>query len=93
VIPYAEYQELAALREREHKQAWHAEQERLLRKEIAAFEQMMTGKIESNISPVASLFCWYAEMLGEIFRIRPMWSSPLWRMYRLLSRPFQWNAH
>ncbi|MBI4788777.1 MAG: type II toxin-antitoxin system Phd/YefM family antitoxin [Chloroflexi bacterium] len=48
VMRYSEYQELAALRESEKKKAWQAEQERLLRKEITAFEKMKPDLLRTH---------------------------------------------
>ena len=48
VMRYAEYQELAALRENERKKSWQAEQERIIMQEQAAFERMKPELLKTH---------------------------------------------
>jgi prevent-host-death family protein len=48
VLPYAEYEQLVALREAERKQAWQEEQQRILAQEQAAFERMKPELLKTH---------------------------------------------
>lgn len=48
VIPYAEYQELAELRESQRKRTWHAEQLDILHQENAAYKRMKSDLLKTH---------------------------------------------
>lgn len=48
VIPFAEYQQLVALRESERKAGWQEEQHHLLMQEQAAFERMKSKLLQTH---------------------------------------------
>jgi prevent-host-death family protein len=48
VIPYAEYQKLAELRERARNEKWLAQQHQIIRREEAAFEQMKPELLKTH---------------------------------------------
>lgn len=60
VIPFAQYQQLLAQREREQNSVWQTEQEALLRKEVAAFEQMKPALLKTYLGK------WVAILDGQL---------------------------